>query len=71
MRRFRPQAAGVGLLALLLAITLGLTSVSCGGGTTTPVKQLTGGTPAGTYTITVTATAGSTSHQMTVTLKVQ
>ncbi len=63
MRRFRPQAAGVGLLALLLALVLGVASVSCG--------STHHGTPAGTYPITIGATAAGISHQMTVTVTVQ
>jgi hypothetical protein len=51
--------AGVVLLAAL--------SVGCGGGSAS-VPQ---GTPAGTYTLTVTSTSGGVSHNMTLTLKVQ
>ena len=71
MRRFRPQAAGVGLLTLLMAVALGLASVSCGGGATTHFVQQVTGTPAGTYMLNVTATSNNMSHEMTVSLTVQ
>jgi hypothetical protein len=68
--RRRRALAGVTLAAMLLLVALGL--ASCGGGssgtTTTPPVT---GTPAGTYSITVTATSGSLSHQAVVTLNVQ
>jgi hypothetical protein len=58
-----PLAAGV---LLVLAIT------GCGGGTS--VRTPTGGTPPGTYNLTVTGTAGSGSavltHSQTLTLTV-
>lgn len=62
-RRFAPTMFVTA--ALLLAIGF----AGCGGGTTTP-PPLTG-TPAGTSTITVTATSGSLLHTTTVTLTVQ
>jgi uncharacterized protein DUF11/beta-propeller repeat-containing protein len=59
------------LMGLLLGLVLGgvLFQAACGGGTSTP--PTTGGTPAGTYTVTVTGTSGSASHASTVTLVVQ
>jgi photosystem II stability/assembly factor-like uncharacterized protein len=51
---------------LALAATLG----SCGG-KGTPAVTHNPGTPPGTYTVTVSATSGSTTHQSTITLVVQ
>jgi photosystem II stability/assembly factor-like uncharacterized protein len=62
-RRFAP--ATFIAAALLLAIII----AGCGGGATTPPPPT--GTPAGTSTITVTATSGSLVHTTTVTLTVQ
>jgi hypothetical protein len=62
-RRFAPTTFVT--VALLLAIII----AGCGGGTTTPPPP--SGTPAGTSTITVTATSGSLVHTTTVTLTVQ
>ena len=59
------------LLALLLLTAMGL--IACGEvGTATPSTQINPatGTPAGTYTLTVTAASGGVSHFTTVTLKV-
>ncbi len=62
------------LAALLLAVTLAFTLAACGGGgasSSTPgPPPVVAGTPAGTYTVTVGATAGATSHRATITLKV-
>jgi len=62
--------AGVTLAAMILLLALGV--ASCGGGssTTTTPPPVTG-TPAGTYTITVTGTSGNLSHQAMVSLVVQ
>ncbi len=66
-------------LALLLVMA-GLAPVGCGGGgnsavapssPSSPSSPQTPGTPAGNYTVTVTATAGSTTHTTTLTLIVQ
>jgi hypothetical protein len=53
-------------LALLLIVVF---AASCGGGSKAPPPV--NGTPAGTYTLTVTATSGSISHSTTVALTVQ
>jgi pseudomonalisin len=70
---FRPVAIRV-MPTLLLLLCAGLIS-GCGvtGGNATPASGggPATGTPAGTYTITVTATSGSTVHSTTVSLVVQ
>jgi Bacterial Ig-like domain (group 3) len=57
------------MLLVVMAIVAGL--AGCGGGGHTPVPNPTTGTPAGTYTVTVTAASGATSHAGTITLTVQ
>jgi len=59
------------LMGMVLFGVLGLVSfqTACGGGSSTPAT--TGGTQAGTYTITLTGTSGSASHTTGVTLIVQ
>jgi len=63
----------ISYLLLTLAVAGVLFLVGCGGGSsTTPPSSPTGGTPAGTYTVTLDGTAGSfTSPAVTVTLIVQ
>jgi len=56
------------MLLVVMAIVAGL--AGCGGGHTA-VPNPTTGTPAGTYTVTVTAASGTTSHTGTITLTVQ
>jgi hypothetical protein len=53
-------------LATLLLYAVGL--AACGGGKSQPTKQSTQGTPAGTYTVVLTATSGSISHNKNLTL---
>lgn len=64
----------------LLILMAGVAPVGCGGGgnsgnsgttPSSPSSPQTGGTPAGTYTVTVTGTAGSTTHSNSLTLIVQ
>ena len=57
------------LLGLLFGIVL-FFGIGCGGGSSTP-QQKSQGTPAGSYTITVTGTSGSTTHTSTVSVTVQ
>ncbi len=63
LRRLAPLAA-----LILLIVTTGYLA-GCAGGF--PRTEVPGGTPAGTYTITVTATSGTDVHSTTVTLIVQ
>jgi hypothetical protein len=68
-RRSRKHMA-VLMLFLLSAMTLLM--VSCGGGSMAATPQVRSGTPAGTYTITVTGTAnGTLQHQTSVRFTVQ
>lgn len=69
-RRRRPRsrtARAFGWLGLLLMC--GAVLHGCGGGSSGK-QPMSGGTPAGTYTVTVTATSGSTSHTATYSLTV-
>lgn len=61
-----------GLLGLLFLI-LAAAGISCGGGSSSTSHQLTGGTPAGNYTVTITAagSSGGPSHTTNVTVTVQ
>lgn len=61
----------MGVLALFTVVVV-LTGVACGGGGGgSSTQQKSQGTPAGSYTITVTATSGSTTHATNVSLTVQ
>jgi hypothetical protein len=61
----RPGHAQAGLAGVVLLVAL---SAGCAGGGASAPPQ---GTPANTYTITVTSTSGGVSHNMTLTLRVQ
>ena len=62
---------GIWQFAAMLLIVLVIGVAGCGGGGHTPVINPTTGTPAGSYTVTATATSGGTSHTGTITLVVQ
>jgi hypothetical protein len=64
--RKRLPALVAPMMVLLLA-----SFVSCGGGGSPTSHHTTPGTPAGTYTATITATSGSVNHNMVLTLVVQ
>ena len=69
-KRSRQMAVVLGMLVLMMTITF----VGCGGGsssTTPPATTTTPGTPAGSYPITVTATASGTTHALNITVVVQ
>jgi len=58
----------MGLMLVVLLSMIGL-QLACGGSSSKP--PITGGTAAGTYTVTITGTSGSASHGTAVTLVVQ
>ena len=66
--RMRGKRRVLGGLALLALVTLILLQPACGGHSS---STTTTGTPAGTYTITVTATSGTFSQTVPITLVVQ
>jgi len=65
--RRRRRVAGFGLMLLVFFAA----GVGCGGGSSSSGSAKTGGTPAGSYSITVTATSGSLSHTANVAVTVQ
>jgi hypothetical protein len=58
---------GWGALGMLAVLAL---MVACGGGSSSTKPPVQTGTPAGTYTIVVSATSGSTTHTQNLTLTV-
>jgi hypothetical protein len=67
--KLTPRMATTAFLALTIICVAGFAS-GCNGGFPADVT-VPSGTPAGTYTITVTGTSGSVSHSTTVSLTVQ
>jgi hypothetical protein len=61
----------LGMLALLVTFSASVAACGGGGGGTSCPNVITAGTTAGTYTITVNGTSGSTTTTGTVTLTVQ
>lgn len=68
----RSRSKGI-LIGPLLLLTLLIMQAACGGGgsSTSPPISGGGGTPAGTYTINVTAKSASIQHSINVMLRVQ
>jgi len=63
----RRRMTGIGLMLLVFFAA----GVGCGGGSSSGGSAQTGGTPKGSYSITVTATSGSLSHSANVAVTVQ
>jgi hypothetical protein len=55
------------MMLIALGMTLAMAVAGCGGGASTAVTH-NAGTPAGTYPLTVTGTAGGVTHSVTLTL---
>jgi hypothetical protein len=64
-KRSRPAVPAAIIVLAFLAMA------GCGGSSSTPPSRSSKGTPAGTYTATLTATSGSLSHQVPLTVIVQ
>jgi len=73
MARTRRQrvAMAIPMVAVLSLLTMQIGGCGGGGGTTPPPPPPPSGTPAGNYTVTVTATAGNLTHTTTLALVVQ
>jgi hypothetical protein len=74
LTQLKPLRAPIRAFALLALVGTMALAPACGGGgggggTTTPPPP-SGGTPAGTYTVTVTATSENRTQQIPLTLKV-
>jgi len=63
---------GLGLLLIVGILLDGITfQLACGGASGSQVKQISGGTPPGNYTITVSGTSGSLQHSTSFVLAVK
>ena len=71
MMAIRKRGMRFGWLKAAAAVCLAAFLISCGGGGGNDTGQKKPGTPAGTYTITVNATAGNLVRQGTITLIVK
>ena len=71
-RLVRKSKNRAGVLLMVAVLLGGITfQLACGGTSNTQVKQLSGGTPPGNYTITVMGTSGSLQHSTNFALTVQ
>jgi hypothetical protein len=78
LRRCKQAAAGgriawaarSAFAASILLFAMGAVMSGCGGGTPPPPPPPSGGTPVGTYTLTVTATSATSSHPISLSLTV-
>ncbi len=72
LAKFSPQGGRARRLAPFATLALlAMLAVACGGGNTSSSASSSSGTPAGTYTLTVTGKSGSATRTANVTLKVQ
>jgi hypothetical protein len=70
-RRRSPRISPLAIASLATLLTYVIFWAACGGAPASPAPHPVGGTPPGTYTLTMTAASGGISHSTTVTLTVQ